>query len=509
MKRNNYLIMLALLFIFSTINIRAQHVNAGPDQTLCNGETEVTLHAEYSDVYTGRYRVEAIPFNWIPIDSTAQDVMITDYGTTIPLRIDDRYSNAINLPFPFNFYGNVYNQIVVGSNGDIVFDAGIATQYDSWTIDTSELIPNETLPYWDSGISYGSIMGAYYDIDISVPYSTEEIKYMTVGTAPNRKFVIIYNDIPLFSCNDLLASQEIVMNESDNSIEVHVRQKPVCSTWNDGLAVIGIQNEELSPDTCGNYPSDATSSTLANRNTGVWDIVVPEAYKFIPDPNATYNWYDANNNLVGTGADVTIPFNDTTTYTVEVTFEDCHGNTFTETDDVTVTKLPEPDVNLPQTLVICQNETKTLDATVQNVSDYNSISYEWVDQSGNDLVSGPTYSVGASGTYTVNILLDGICTSSIDVVVTSQSQCEIPQAISPNGDGSNDQWFLDFLAENPGIDKVEIFDRRGVLVYDKANYINEFVGKNNNGKDLPSATYFYVIKLKDGKKLAGWLYVTR
>ena len=502
-----------LLFVFSLTNLQAQHINAGPDQTLCNGETEVTLHADISAVLTGRYRVEAIPFNWIPIDSTSQDVMITSSGTTTPLRIDDRYSDPIDLPFPISFYGNIYDKIVVGSNGDIVFEPSVGASYDAWSIDASETIPNHTLPYWENGgsLSFASIMGAYHDIDISVPYPTEALKYMTIGTAPNRKFVVIYEDIPQFSCNNLLTTQEIIFNESDSSFEIHIKEKPVCSSWNDGYAVLGTQNEELLPDTCGNYPGDATSPTLPYRNTSVWDIPAgsPEAYKFIPDANATIKWYDDNRNLLGTTADITIPFDHTTTYTLEVSFEDCHGNTFAEFDEVTVNKVVAPEVNLPEEDMICQNETKVLDATVQNASDYTSISYEWVDGNGNVLGNDPTLTITSGGTYTVNIDVDGCIASYTDNVIPYQFECRIPEAISPNGDGNNDQWYLDYLASQTGIEKVEIFDRRGVLVYDKADYINEFVGKNNDGEDLPSATYFYVIKLKDGQKLAGWLYITR
>ncbi len=511
MKRNNYFILFALLFVFSTANIRAQHVDAGPDQTLCNGETEVTLHGDISNVLTGRYRVEGIPFNWIPIDSTAQDVMITNSGTTTPLRIDDRYSDAIDLPFPITFYGNTYDKIVVGSNGDIIFEPSIATTYDEWFIAPSQSIPDHTLPYWDgTSLSFASIMGAYHDIDIGVSNPLEELKYMTVGTAPNRKFVVIYKDIPQFSCNNLLTSQEIVFNESDSSFEVHLKEKPLCSSWNGGLAVVGAQNEELTPDTCGNYPGDATSPTLPNRNTGAWDIVMPEAYKFVPDANATVSWYDDNRNLVGTGTDVTVPINQTTTYTMEVSFEDCHGNTFVEVDEVTVTRIPLPTLSLSQEISICNGDTKILDGTVQNPSDYTNISYEWVDYSGNSLSTDPKLTITSGGTYTLNVTLEGTCTSSYSVNVTPyQYGCTIPNAISPNEDGNNDQWYLNFLSETTGIDKVEIFDRRGVLVYDKADYVDEFVGKNNDGKDLPSATYVYVIKLKDGKKLSGWLYITR
>ena len=530
MKRNNYFILFVLLFVFSTTKTVAQHIDAGPDQTLCNGETEVTLHAEYSDdILTGRYRVEAIPFNWIPIDANAQEVMWTNPITGIyeTLREDDKYSDAIPLPFSFNFFGRTYNQIFIGTNGDVMFepfdpnDTGLGRP-DEYDIAPNQRIPNHTLPYWYSphSISNASIMGAYHDIDIRVQDNNNnyigDLKYVTVGTAPNRKFVIIYRDIPHFNCNDLLTSQQIVLNESDNSIEVHVKQKPICTGMNKGRAILGIQNEELAP--CGYYPGDATSPTLPNRNNpqdqndyGTWEVVIPEAYKFVPDANVTIKWSDENRNIVGTEADVTVPINQTTTYTLEVNYEDCHANVFTEVDEVTVTKLPVPDVsNLPAEDRICQNETKILDGTVQNPSDYTSISYEWVDENNNDLGNGPKLTINGGGTYTVIVTVNGNCSSSFtDVVTPYQFECRIPEAISPNGDGNNDQWFLDYLADQTGIAKVEIFDRRGVLVYDKADYVNEFVGKNNDGEDLPSATYFYVIKLKDGQKLSGWLYVSR
>jgi gliding motility-associated-like protein len=516
MKRNNYFILFALLFTFFMSNLRAQHINAGEDFSVCQGETEINLHADVGQVLTGRYSVSQIPFNWDSDFSNAEDVILTDGGVASPLRIDDRYSDPISLPFPIYFYGEIYNEIVVGSNGDIIFEPSVSGTYDSWSIDPTELIPNHTLPYWDgTSLSYASIMGAYHDIDISVTPlpATAALKYKTIGTAPNRKFIIIYNDIPQYSssCNSLLTSQEIVFNENDLSIEVHIKNKPVCSTWNDGLATLGIQNEELLPDTCGNYPGDVTSPTLPNRNTGAWEVLDPnnEAYKFTPDANVTVKWYDANRNVVGTGADVTIPFNDTMTYTLEVTYEDCHENVFAEFDEITVTRLPDLDVQLPENDIICQDETKILDGTVQNASDYNNINYTWTDDNGNVLSTDPKLSITTPGIYTITIDADGCIASFTDNVTPYPYKCQIPQGISPNGDNLNDNWVLDYLAQEKGIENLQIFDRRGVLVYEKQDYTHEFEGKNKNGNELPAAAYFYVIKLKDGEKLTGWLYLAR
>ncbi len=511
MKRNNYFILLVLLFVFS--QLRAQHIDAGPDQVLCHDETEVTLHANIGRIITGRYRVEAIPFNWDGDFSTAQDVMLTDNGTATPLRIDDRYGDAIDLPFPVYFYGERYDKIVVGSNGDIIFEPSVAGHYDAWSIDVGELIPNHTLPYWDdtANLSFASIMGAYHDIDISVQYPTEQLKYKTVGTAPNRKFIVIYNDIPQFSCNNLLTSQEIVFNENDFSFEVHIKNKPVCTTWNDGLATLGTQNEELLPNTCGNYPGDITSPTLPNRNTGVWQVddTASEAYKFIPDANVQLKWYDANRNIVGTDVDVTVPISETTTYTLEATYEDCHQNLYSEFDEVTVYILPSLQVDLPEEEIICKDEVKTLDGTVQNASDYNNITYTWTDAAGNVIGNDPKLTINTSGEYTLTVDADNCIVSYTDNVTPYPYKCQVPQGISPNGDHLNDKWVLDYLAEQRGIEKVEIFDRRGVKVYEKTDYTDQFEGKNDNGNDLPAASYYYVIKLNDGETLTGWLFLAR
>jgi len=512
MKRYYYFILFLFLLTISNTKVNAQHVDAGPDYALCNGETEVTLHANVGRIMTGRYKVESIPFNWDSDFSTAQDVM----NAGAPLRTDDRFGDVVDLPFPISFYGRTYDQIVIGTNGDIIFETSIAGQYDAWSIGATELIPNHTLPYWRStgSLSFASIMGAYHDIYISSSYMTANsaFKYKTVGTAPNRKFIVIYNEVPQFSCTSTYTSQEIVFNENDFSIEVHIKNKPVCSTWQAGRATLGIQNEELLPDTCGNYPGDATSPLLPNRNTGVWDIpdTASEAYKFTPDANVTLTWYDGNRNVIGNTIDVTVPFSATETFTLEASFEDCHGNLYNEFDEITITKVADLEVNLPTAATLCAGETLHLDGATANASAYSSVSYTWTDAAGTTLGTSPVLDVTAAGTYTLTVDADG-CIATFEVVVDAYPYaCKVPEGISPNGDGNNDYFELTYLAQRgEGIDKLEIFDRRGVLVYEKDGYSNEFVGKTNDDKELPAATYFYVIKMMDGEKITGWLYIVR
>ena len=47
-------------------------------------------------------------------------------GSQIFVNQDDVWSELINLPFNFCFFGNTYNEIVVGANGVMTFNTNLA-----------------------------------------------------------------------------------------------------------------------------------------------------------------------------------------------------------------------------------------------------------------------------------------------------------------------------------------------------------------------------------------------
>lgn len=96
----------------------------------------------------------------------------------------------------------------------------------------------------------------------------------------------------------------------------------------------------------------------------------------------------------------------------------------------------------------------------------------------------------------------GSCVDSAYKVIRVDipSKLEIPNVFTPNGDGSNDVFFLKTsnLTEITAL----IFDRWGNKVYDLTSGTGNIAwdGKNMEGKDSPAGTYFYIIKAtgKDG-----------
>lgn len=81
--------------------------------------------------------------------------------------------------------------------------------------------------------------------------------------------------------------------------------------------------------------------------------------------------------------------------------------------------------------------------------------------------------------------------------------------ITPNGDGNNENWQIDSIINFPE-NMVSIYNRWGDIVWLGKNYDNVTVvwdGKNRAGKDLPDATYFYLVEV-NGEKYKGWIELT-
>ena len=130
-------------------------------------------------------------------------------------------------------------------------------------------------------------------------------------------------------------------------------------------------------------------------------------------------------------------------------------------------------------------------------------SYQWFNSNGDLIGSNSMIVVATPDTYEVQVSLNGCITN--DFVTINYTFCSIPKGVSPNGDGLNDNWDL----SNFDIDKVEIFNRYGTEVYSKRNYTNEWNGRSDNGNELPTATYYYVIFFKNNTTKTGWVYLNR
>ncbi len=218
-------------------------------------------------------------------------------GTPTNLVIDDRYSSVINLSFPFTFYGSVYNSLVVSTNGYLSFDISRAGATSHWQ-------NNGDLP--NGSYDRALIMGPYHDLDPSVTTSPlRRLQYQEWGVAPARRWVLSYFKMPLFgsACNALFENtHQIILYESTGIIEVKIFDKEICTAWNGGKAMVGIQDF-----------SRTQGMTAPNRRMSdpPWgSIGMNETWRFVPDAGASLlkrvELYDGVGTLIATGT--TAPF---------------------------------------------------------------------------------------------------------------------------------------------------------------------------------------------------------
>lgn len=111
--------------------------------------------------------------------------------------------------------------------------------------------------------------------------------------------------------------------------------------------------------------------------------------------------------------------------------------------------------------------------------------------------------IDEAGTYTLTITSAQGCVSTDTIVVTIYNEpvtgVHPYNTFTPNNDGVNDYWIIENIESFPN-NSVEIYNRNGILVYSANRYKNKWDGKYNY-RDLPEATYYFIIDLGNGSDL--------
>jgi gliding motility-associated-like protein len=133
-----------------------------------------------------------------------------------------------------------------------------------------------------------------------------------------------------------------------------------------------------------------------------------------------------------------------------------------------------------------------------NFSDLGSgaINYSWDFDDGNYADSSFVNNIFTStGTYEVVLTVDdGTCTDYDTLVVTvieEDSWINIPNIFSPNGDGSNDIWFVDI--HNIDLLNCYIYNRWGQLLYEYHTINGGWNGRTVAGTEASDGTYYYIL----------------
>lgn len=221
--------IIATSTVFTTV-VYGQNLCLGSDTTICIGDA---------------ITIEVCP------NTSDTNVVYLNNVTTVTLG-DDQYSGVIPIGFSFTFYGNTYTQCLISSNGYLNFNLGAAGAFSPWNINAA--VPNPALPT-------NTIMGPWQDYNPAAFGSNGIVGYQTIGTAPNRRFAVVFKDMFMFGTQQEGCSA-IVLHETSNKIEVFLDEKPVVA-WNNGAAIQATHNNPGNAATVvpgRNFPTQWTAS---------------------------------------------------------------------------------------------------------------------------------------------------------------------------------------------------------------------------------------------------------
>ena len=150
----------------------------------------------------------------------------------VPKACDDCVITGIPLGFTFAFYGQSFDKLTIGSNGIVGFGALDAN--GNPTNMTDGCCWSRFIHLKDANNNIIALGWADW-----VPVSTNQIKYETRGTAPNRRFVLQFTNIGENGGNGHITAQ-LVLYESSNEIALYTTE--LSTTVSKRAFTQGIEN---------------------------------------------------------------------------------------------------------------------------------------------------------------------------------------------------------------------------------------------------------------------------
>ena len=403
---------------------------------------------------------------------TTDDVDLTYFTSE-----EDAHDNSNPITDPENFENDTPNFQTVYIRMDWDVEGAPSDCYYLVPLDL-EVIP---LPPYDDWVDVGDFcVGETIDFPIvATPDNVTDLQQI------NYKWYKDGNQIP-YSGSIYHATETgvytVIVSEQDCEVE----------------KTVTIQEFGLSVDLGDPSIDICTEDGVAASYTIVPDVESIGATDIDMD-DVTYLWSTGD-----TTKDLTVT--ESGTYTLEVSYGDC---TYMDTKSILLTTRPE--IALLDNLVLCKGDMETVVLDITH-PDNSLLDIDWYRDGGLIAQNVEQLDVSEPGIYKViaGETLATDCHEEITFTVDyyNNENCVVPEGLSPNNDGYNDNLDLAFLHDKHGVASLQIFNRHGLEVYSKDNYTDEWYGQSKDDKTLPVGVYFYIIKLKDGSDdITGNIYL--
>jgi gliding motility-associated-like protein len=457
----------------TTVNVnQLPSITASVDVSICEGES-TTISANGGDSYIWNQGLgNGQSHSVSPTSTTTYTVTGTNTTTTC--------ANTASVTVTVN------PNPTINAGADVSVCAG-----QNVTLNATSNLPSTNIvwnPLVSNGVPFAPTATGTYTATVTNP---------TTGCSNSDQVLVTVNALPVISVS---ASNPSICIGSSTTLTA---TGGTSYTWNQGLT--DGPTHTVSPTVTTSYV--VTGSNLAGC-TSTQNVVVTVnnlpivvasvdtticagQIAVLSATGATsYTW----NNGAGTGSPVFVTPTTTTTYTVTGT----DGNGCTNSDQVVVTVVASP---VPSFTADITSSTTPLNVVFTNNST-NAEGYIW--NLGNGTAPYTVLSNDSqNGTYTVVGVYDVILTAynqycsindtiQVEVIPFTNAFIYIPNVFTPNGDDSNDEWWIQ--VENGKEIAVQVFNRWGNLMIEMNDFTTKWDG-NFNGNEASEGTYFYKYRI--------------
>ncbi|AOW10978.1 Ig-like domain-containing protein [Flavobacterium gilvum] len=358
---------------------------------------------------------------------------------------------------------------------------------------------------WYDAINNGSLLVATTNLQNGKTYYVSQ----TVNNCESSRLGVLVSIVNTPSAPTGNTNQAFCKNQNTNLSNIQIAGQNI--KWYDSnLSTTVLPNTTLLENNKTYYASQTVGceSVRTAILVQINDTALPtgnSSQQFCIDENATI----ANLNVTGTNLkwyDSAINGNilqqstlQNAVYYATQTLNNCESERYAVTVKVQDTQIPIADS--PQVFCIQKNALiRDIDITGQNIKWYDGYTSSVNLTESTLLVNGITY----YASQLINNCESERIPVTIDILNATASDCinlidelPYPKFFTPNNDGFNDHWTIDFAYLAPK-STIKIFDRYGKII--KELTLDSSWDGTYNGYQLPATDYWFVVTRANGKE---------
>lgn len=202
----------------------------------------------------------------------------------------------------------------------------------------------------------------------------------------------------------------------------------------------------------------------------------------------TFTWY--KDGVSYNTTDETLNSTETGTFVLEVLKNGCP----LRSNEIVISPLDEDLITLDSSdpVILVEGQTKTITAS-------GGTSYQWLDAANVELSTTASVNLTEEGSYTLIAKIDD-CEVIKQFTVSYKDTFNVPNVVTPNGDGKNDLWVLPNSYSNNPDATVIIFNSNGEEILNEKSYKNNWPSSSMSFPKQNMVFYYKIIDGKNGQK---------